>query len=259
MGASEGVPRAQAPWMNRQQLWPPPGNNPVPLKERCPGMQDRRWDAILERLANHLLIKYKYVYYFSFPEPRNQHSVPEDQPPSEHRPDLSDSVLALLTEIEPVHPDGRRLPIAERGSGLAKIRPRPPRTWGELLWQMIGKPPGRYRMILVVLKPTSGLPPSKRDPDWDEGIAESAALDPFGWLPAQDTETIKNALPKAMRSAVLGDGNVWVVVYDIERQRGGSLKPNPRGDNWFKSLHDSELEALLGPWPALTPVMDTAH
>jgi HEAT repeat protein len=245
------APQAPSRLTNRYQLWPPPpGNVPVPLKDKCPGLKDRSWAEVVERLTSELLKKYAFVYYFAAPEIGDSPASHGSLAHVGGIPDLSASVLALLTEIEPVHPDGSRIHYAERGTDLTKIRPKPPKTWGDFLRQLIGKPPGRYRMVLFVLKPSTGLPPNKQDPDWDNGLADSQALNPFGWSPARDVETIQNVLPAAMRGLPVGDGNVWVVFFDIERHRGGTLKPIPLGDNWFKNIHDSDLDSLLGAWPA---------
>ncbi len=154
------APQAPSRLVNRYQLWPPPpGNVPVPLKDKCPGMQDRHWEEVVERLASELLKKYDFIYYFAAPEIGHDPASHGGLALADGTPDLSASILALLTEIEPVRPDGSRIPYAERGIGRSKIRQKPPKTFGDFLRQLIGKPPGRYRMILFVLNTTLSTEP----------------------------------------------------------------------------------------------------
>jgi hypothetical protein len=150
--------------------------------------------------------------------------------------------FALLTRIEQVDAVGLRL---KQGEDRAELGLLWPRSFGEVWARLTGKPAGRYRMILFVLRPGPELPEFIGGPR-ATGIADEEAVMSFWWLPT-DLRSISKALPEPMRGKPFGHGRVWVVIYDIERRQGGALKPYFSGEiDLGKNLRAAGLGSLFG-------------
>ncbi|WP_165244542.1 HEAT repeat domain-containing protein [Paludisphaera soli] len=234
------APQAPSAPARTTPLWPPPpGNTPIPLPDEAIGRPDAVWDDVIVKIARLLIREYGNIYYM-VPSPKGAHGDSSEAIDPE-------TCLVLITEIEPIHGDGTRLSVSERAElvGLKKLYP--PRTWKECLTRLITKAPGRYRMVMVMIRPTADRPPSQVDATWSGGLTDDMALNPFGWNSAVDMNSVVMALPRSMKGHPIDDGMVWVVVFDLERPRAGRIDPKMRGETWEKNLMDAGLGELLSP------------
>jgi hypothetical protein len=220
-------------------LWPPPpgyvtGLLPLDALAR----KSASWGETVRWLASVLsAADYTVCYY---PIPPSDGSV--GQAVGEDGEIASIAGFALVTRIEQVELDGtrRKQPGDRAERGLLW-----PRSWSEVWARLTGKPAGRYRMILFVLRPGARLPEFVAAPR-PIGVADDEAVMSFGWFPV-DVRSIAETLPGPMRSKPFGDGKVWVAVYDIERRQGSALKPYFSGDpDLVRNLRAAGLGALVG-------------
>lgn len=244
------APARIAPYDRNSPLWPPPpGSRPQKLLTDPTHDPELAWETIVSRVLDEILNNNKYdtIYYSVVPPSQGIGNAHADILNPDDGAENSELGLALLIETEPVRPDGDRLPISERPmTGPAKIRLQPPRTLGEFWAQMIGKPPGRYRMTLIVFWPPSGELPVGDDLGSTGRLADDMAHDPFWWETAKDAQVVLNSLPNSMKKKRVGHGNVWVVFYDfIRKPKQGGLEQVGSGENALLSLKKAELNGLL--------------